>query len=151
MVECVCFWVICTELSSGGAYGEIKGLGEGDDDERERERKRWMMDSLAKAQYPLKERDSGSVCVCECVWVWVSEKVGEIQLLEIFFHPIRIILTTHPLCSVPLRRRPCYRSNLCRDPVTVAAGCCLAWCRRGDKDCRPDAQLSGRINLVAGL
>ena len=48
----VCFGVICTELSSGGAYGEIKGLGESDDDERERERKRWMMDSLAKAQYP---------------------------------------------------------------------------------------------------
>lgn len=28
---------------------------------------------------------------------------------------------------------------------------CLDWCHRGDKDCRPDAQLSGWINLVAGL
>ncbi len=47
---CVCFLVIWTELSSGGAYGEIKGLGESDDDD-EKERKSWMMDSLAKAQY----------------------------------------------------------------------------------------------------
>lgn len=37
VVECVCFWVICTELSSGGSYGGIKGLEEGDDDEGEEE------------------------------------------------------------------------------------------------------------------
>ena len=42
----VCFGVICTELSSGGAYGEIKGLGESDDDEREREREEEVDDGF---------------------------------------------------------------------------------------------------------
>lgn len=35
---CVCFGVICTELSSGGAYGKIKGLRRKSNvDEREEE------------------------------------------------------------------------------------------------------------------
>lgn len=35
---CVCFEVICTQLSSGGAYGEIKGLRRKSNvDEREEE------------------------------------------------------------------------------------------------------------------
>lgn len=103
-----------------------------------------MLDSLAEAQYAPRRR---GVCVC------LGGKVSERRPLEIFSRPIRIILTSHPHHSVStaIRRRPCYRSNLRRDPVTAAAGCCLAWCRRGDKDCRPDAQLSARINLVAGL
>lgn len=78
------------------------------------------------------------VCVC---WVKVSER----QTVE-----IRIILTPlpHHLVSTAICRRPCYCSNLSCDPVTAAAGCCLAWCRLGDKDCWPDAQLSGWINLA---
>lgn len=62
-----------------------------------------MMDSLADAQYPWKERarESGSESVCVC---W--EKVIERRPLEIFFHPIRIILTPHPSARSPCAGEP---------------------------------------------
>lgn len=62
---CVCFWVICTELSSGVLMVRLR------DWERVMMRERERV--LAKAQYP--EKTSESVC-------W--GKVSESQPLEIF-------------------------------------------------------------------
>lgn len=67
-------------IEQQGAYGEIKGLRE-----RERERRKRMMDSLEKVRV---------VCVCR------RSGESERQLLEIFSHLIRIILTPHSLLSL---------------------------------------------------